>query len=81
MNVERDNKCGREKAPFRGKRIPFIMQKDYIYYAKGLLLQCKKGSFSLQKLYFGSDKKPFWKMNGVSDAAKTIKTDLQNLYN
>ncbi len=41
----------------------------------------RKGSFSLLKLYFGSDKKPFWKMNGVSDAAKTIKTDLQNLYN
>ena len=49
MNVERDNKCGREKAPFRGKRIPFIMQKDYIYYAKGLLLHSDCTSFAMQK--------------------------------
>ena len=34
VNAEKDNKCGREKTPFRGKRIPFIMQKDYIYYAE-----------------------------------------------
>ena len=81
MNVERDNKCGREKAPFRGKRIPFIMQKDSFCTPIVPLLQCKKGSFSLLKLYFWSEKKPFWKMNGVSDAAKTIKTDLQNLCN
>ena len=38
MGGEKDNKCGREKAPFRGKRTPFIMQKDSFYPAKGLLL-------------------------------------------
>ena len=55
------------------------MQKDLFCTPIVPLLQCKKGFFSLLKLYFGSEKKPFWKMNGVCDAAKTIKTDLQNL--
>ena len=55
------------------------MQKDLFCTPIVPLLQCKKGFFAHLKLYFGSEKKPFWNMNGVSDAAKTIKTDLQNL--
>lgn len=55
------------------------MQKDSFCTLIVLLLQCKKGFLALLKLYFGSEKKPFWNMNEVSDAAKTIKTDLQNL--
>ena len=86
MDSARDNKCGREKAPFRVKRTPSIMQKDYIYHAKGLLLHSDCASFAMQKgffahlkLYFGSEKKPFGNMNGACDAAKTIKTDSQIL--
>lgn len=49
MDSERDNKCGREKAPFRAKRTPSIMQKDYIYHAKGPLLHSDCTSFAMQK--------------------------------
>ena len=31
------------------KRTPFEMQKDYIWRAKGLLLQCKRTRFATQK--------------------------------
>lgn len=55
------------------------MQKDLFCTPIVSLLQCKKGFFAHLKLYFGSAKKPFWNMNGVSDAAKKIKTDSQNL--
>ena len=33
------------------KRTPFAMQKDYIWRAKGLLLQCKRTTFGGQKDY------------------------------
>ena len=52
MNSARDNKCGREKAPFRAKRTPSIMQKDYIYHAKGPLLHSDCTSFAMQKGFF-----------------------------
>lgn len=55
------------------------MQKDSFCTPIVPLLQCKKGFFAHLKLYFGSEKKPFWNMNGACDAAKTIKTDLQIL--
>lgn len=55
------------------------MQKDLFCTPIVPLLQCKKGFFSLLKLYFGNEKKPFWNMNEGCDAAKTIKTDSQNL--
>ena len=49
VDSARDNKCEREKAPFRAKRTPSIMQKDYIYHAKGLLLHSDCASFAMQK--------------------------------
>lgn len=55
------------------------MQKDFFCTPIVSLLQCKKGFFAHLKLYFGSAKKPFGNINGVSEAAKTIKTDMQNL--
>lgn len=55
------------------------MQKDLFCTPIVPLLQCKKGFFAHLKLYFGSEKKPFWNINGVSEAAKTIKTDSQIL--
>ena len=55
------------------------MQKDLFCTPIVPLLQCKKGFLALLKLYFGSEKKPFGNINGVSEAAKTIKTAMQNL--
>ena len=49
MDSARDNKCGREKAPFRVKRTPSIMQKDYIYHAKEVLLHYKRAPFMFIK--------------------------------
>lgn len=49
------------------------MQKDSFCTPIVPLLQCKKGFFSLLKLYFGSEKKPFCVIYRVSDAMKTNK--------
>ena len=49
VDSARDNKCGREKAPFCVKSTPSIMQKDYIYHAKGPLLHSDCISFAMQK--------------------------------
>ena len=68
-----------KKAPFLFKRATLALQKSLICIAIVVVLQCKKGFLALLKLYFGSEKKPFGNINGVSEAAKTIKTDLQNL--
>ena len=73
MDSERDNKCERDKAPFRVKRTPSIMQKDSFCTPIVSLLQCKKGFFAHLKLYFGSAKKPFCVIYRVSDAMKTNK--------
>ena len=49
------------------------MQKDLFCTPIVPLLQCKKGFFSLLKLYFGSEKKPCCGICRVSDAMKTNK--------